>query len=70
MPYQDTAPAGTAILGGQVHGLFADLPVLLPHVQCAKLRALAIVSPKRSGLLPDLATTAEQGVTGVEGRAR
>jgi tripartite-type tricarboxylate transporter receptor subunit TctC len=51
VPYQDTAPAGTAILGGQVHGLFADLQVLLPHVQCATLRALAVVSPKRSGPL-------------------
>jgi tripartite-type tricarboxylate transporter receptor subunit TctC len=66
VPYQGAAPAVTAILGGQVHGLFADLPVLLPHVQGGKLRALAVASPKRSPLLPDLVTTGEQGLPGVE----
>ncbi|MDB5864810.1 MAG: putative exported protein [Betaproteobacteria bacterium] len=66
VPYQGAAPAVTAILGGQVHGLFADLPVLLPHVQGGKLRALGVASPKRSSLLPDLATMAEQGLPGVE----
>ena len=66
VPYQGAAPAVTAILGGQVQGLFADLPVLLPHVQSGKLRALAVASPKRSPLLPDLVTTAEQGLPGVE----
>jgi tripartite-type tricarboxylate transporter receptor subunit TctC len=66
VPYQGAAPAVTSILGGQVHGLFADLPVLLPHVQGGKLRALAVASPRRSALLPDLATTGEQGLAGVE----
>jgi tripartite-type tricarboxylate transporter receptor subunit TctC len=66
VPYQGAAPAVTSILGGQVHGLFADLPVLLPHVQGGKLRALAVASPKRSGLLPDLLTMGEQGLPGVE----
>jgi tripartite-type tricarboxylate transporter receptor subunit TctC len=66
VPYQGAAPAVTSILGGQVHGLFADLPVLLPHVQGGKLRALAVASPKRSGLLPDLVTMGEQGLPGVE----
>jgi tripartite-type tricarboxylate transporter receptor subunit TctC len=66
VPYQGAAPAVTSTLGGQVHGLFADLPVLLPHVQGGKLRALAVASPKRSPLLPDLVTTGEQGLPGVE----
>jgi tripartite-type tricarboxylate transporter receptor subunit TctC len=66
VPYQGAAPAVTSILGGQVHGLFADLPVLLPHVQGGKLRALAVASPKRSALLPDLVTMTEQGLPGVE----
>ncbi len=66
VPYNGAAPAVASLLGGQVQGLFADLPVLLPHVQSGKLRALAVASPKRSGLLPDLPTTHEQGLPAVE----
>ena len=66
VPYSGAAPAVAANIGGQVHGMFADLPVLLPHVQGGKLKALAVASSKRSGLLPDLPTTIEQGFTTVE----
>lgn len=66
VPYNGAAPAVAALLGGQVQGLFADLPVLLPHVQSGKLRALVVASPKRAQLLPDLPTTHEQGMPAVE----
>jgi tripartite-type tricarboxylate transporter receptor subunit TctC len=66
VPYNGAAPSVSALLGGQVTGMFADLPVLLPHVQGGKLRALAVASPKRSALLPDLRTMAEQGLPSVE----
>jgi tripartite-type tricarboxylate transporter receptor subunit TctC len=66
VPYNGAAPSVSALVGGQVHGMFADLPVLLPHVQAGKLRALAVASPKRAGLLPDLATMSEQGLPSVE----
>ena len=46
--------------------MVADLPVLLPHVQVGKLRPLAITVAKRSSLLPDLPTMAEQGVSKVD----
>jgi tripartite-type tricarboxylate transporter receptor subunit TctC len=66
VPYNGAAPSVAALIGGQVHGMFADLPVLLPHVQSGKLRALAVASPKRAGLLPDLPTMTEQGLPTVE----
>jgi tripartite-type tricarboxylate transporter receptor subunit TctC len=66
VPYQGAAPSVAALVGGQVHGMFADIPVLLPHVQGGKLRALAVASPKRAALLPDLTTMAEQGLPSVE----
>ena len=66
VPYNGAAPAVAALLGGQVHGMFADLPVLLPQVQAGKLRALAVASPKRAALLPDLSTMTEQGLPTVE----
>ena len=66
VPYTGAAPSVSALLGGQVTGMFADLPVLLPHVQAGKLRALALAAPKRSALLPDLSTMGEQGLPSVE----
>ena len=66
VPYKGAAPAVADLLGGQVSGLFADLPVLQPHVAGGKLRALAIASPKRSPLLPDVPTMTEQGLAVVE----
>lgn len=66
VPYNGAAPAVAALVGGQVHGMFADLPVLLPHVQSGKLRALGMASPQRAGLLPALPTMTEQGLPSVE----
>lgn len=66
VPYKGAAPAVTDVIGGQVHGIFADLPVLYPHVAGGKLRALAVASPKRAPLLPDLPTMTEQGLPSVE----
>lgn len=66
VPYNGAAPAVTALVGGQVHGMFADLPVLLPYVQSGRLHALGMASPKRASLLPDLPTMTEQGLASVE----
>ncbi len=41
------------------------LLVLLPHIQAGKLRPLAVTDPTRSGVLPEVPTLAEAGVTGV-----
>ena len=66
VPYKGAAPAVTDLLGGQVSGLFADLPVLQPYIASARLRALAVASPKRSKLLADVPTMTEQGLPSVE----
>lgn len=61
VPYRGAAPAVTDLLGGQVDSMFMDIAVLLPHVQSGRIRALAIGSPQRSAMLPDVPTTAELG---------
>lgn len=61
VPYRGAAPAVTDLLGGQVDSMFMDIAVLLPHVQAGRIRALAIGSPQRSSILPDVPTTAELG---------
>ena len=59
--YKGAAPALTDLLGGHVQGMAMDLPVLFPSVKSGKLRALAITPERRSPLLPEVATVAEQG---------
>ena len=66
VPYRGIAPAVNDLLGGQVSMMFAPLQIVLPHIKSGKLRAIGIASPKRSPLLPDLPTIAEQGVPNFE----
>jgi tripartite-type tricarboxylate transporter receptor subunit TctC len=61
VPYKGAAPAVIDLLGGHVQATILDLPVLLPHVQGGKLRALAIATGKRAATLPDVPTMAEAG---------
>jgi tripartite-type tricarboxylate transporter receptor subunit TctC len=66
VPYKGGAPAMIDLLGGQIDVIFAQLPEGLPHVKSGKLRALAVTSDRRHPLLPDVPTTAEAGVPGIE----
>ena len=66
VPFTGAAPAVSDLLPGRVQMMFADIPILLPHVQAGTLRALAIGSASRSPLLPEVATFVEQGLPGVE----
>jgi tripartite-type tricarboxylate transporter receptor subunit TctC len=66
VPYKGTGPALNDLLGGQVSMMFSQLSSALPHVRSGKLRALGMASLKRSPLLPELPTIAEQGFPGFE----
>ncbi|MBX9700851.1 MAG: tripartite tricarboxylate transporter substrate binding protein, partial [Acetobacteraceae bacterium] len=65
VPYRGAAPAVTDLVAGQIQLLFADLPVILPQIRAGTLTALALASTRRSAVLPDLATTGEQGFPGL-----
>ena len=58
IPFAGTAPALTALLGGQVDLLFADTSAV-PQVSAGRVRALAVTSPTRLPAMPDLPTMAE-----------
>ncbi|MES2564508.1 MAG: tripartite tricarboxylate transporter substrate binding protein [Pseudomonadota bacterium] len=66
VPYNGNAPAGTAVLGGQVQALFGSMPAVLPHAKSGKVRPLAVGTAKRSPALPDVPTVAESGYPGFE----
>ena len=61
VPYRGAAPAVTDLLGGQVEGVFLDLPVVMPQIIGGNLRALGTASAKRDEVLPDVPTLDEQG---------
>jgi tripartite-type tricarboxylate transporter receptor subunit TctC len=61
VPYRGAAPAITDLLGGQVATMFADAPVLMPHIQGGKLKAIGVSSGTRNPMLPDVPTLREQG---------
>ena len=64
VPYKGAAPAIQDLLGGQVDAMFPSLTTALPYIKAGKLRALAVASPKRDPLLPDVPTVAEMGFAG------
>jgi tripartite-type tricarboxylate transporter receptor subunit TctC len=66
IPYRGTAPSVTDLLAGQVQALFTGIPALLPHIKAGKIRALAVSSPRRLALLPEVPTVAESGVAGTK----
>jgi tripartite-type tricarboxylate transporter receptor subunit TctC len=61
VPYKGAAPAVSDLLGGQVQMGIFDVPVVLPHINSGKFKALAVTSAKRAPPLPDVPTTAEAG---------
>jgi tripartite-type tricarboxylate transporter receptor subunit TctC len=66
IPYKGGAPAAVDVVAGQVPIAFLPVSPLLPHIEAGKVRALAVSSLQRSGLLSAVPTVAESGLAGFE----
>jgi tripartite-type tricarboxylate transporter receptor subunit TctC len=66
VPYKGGAQAITDVLGGQTQLLAMNALEVLPHVKSGKLRVLAVLSAKRTSMLPEAMTLSEQGFPGFE----
>ena len=66
VPYRGTAPAMTDVLGGRLSMMFDTVPTAIPHIQSGGVRALAVSTPQRHPVLPDVPTVAEAGVPGYD----
>jgi tripartite-type tricarboxylate transporter receptor subunit TctC len=64
IPYKGASQVVTDVMGGQLDSSFATFGSVLPQVQAGKLNAIAVASPRRSTLLPNVPTFAEAGVKG------
>lgn len=66
VPYRGSAPALNDVIAGQVPVLFADIPLVAPHVKSGKLRVLAVTTKERSTSLPDVPAFNETAVQGMD----
>jgi len=65
VPYKGSILAIQDLLGDQIQFIFSDALPALGQIRAGKLRALAVTSPERSPLVPDLPTCVEAGVPGL-----
>jgi tripartite-type tricarboxylate transporter receptor subunit TctC len=66
IPYRGAAAAITALMANEVDMMFDNLPSALGQIQAGKLKALAVTTPQRSSVLPQVPTMAEAGVAGYQ----
>jgi tripartite-type tricarboxylate transporter receptor subunit TctC len=66
VPYRGSAPTLTDLIAGRLHYTLEGMSTALGHVQAGRILALAISSPSRSPVLPDLPTIAEAGLAGFD----
>ena len=66
IPYKGSGPALTDLLGSQVESMMDQLTASIGHIKEGRIKPIAISSPKRSPLLPNVPTLDEAGVKGYE----
>lgn len=66
VPYKGVGQSIPDLMSGQVSILFDNIMTAQPHIKSGSVKALAISSPRRSPLVPDIPTVAESGLPGFE----
>ena len=66
VPYKGTAMAYTDMIAGSIEVGFPTIVSAAPHLRASRLRGIAVTTPARSPVLPELPTLPEVGVRGVE----
>lgn len=66
VPYRGMGPSVIDLLGGHIDLMFATMPGTIQHIREKRLKAVAVASSRRSGVLPQLPTISESGLAGFE----
>lgn len=66
VPYRGSGPALIDLVGGQINMMMDVVMTSYPYIKDGKIKALAVTSPQRSAMLPDVPTVAESGYPGYE----
>jgi tripartite-type tricarboxylate transporter receptor subunit TctC len=69
VPFNGSPPAVLATVQGETQAMFSVMQPVQPQLQAGKLRAIAVTTPKRFALSPDIPTIAESGYPGFEAQA-
>jgi len=64
VPYKGSGPSMNDLIGGRVMLTMDSLVQSLPHLKAGRLKALAVLGPRRTALLPEVPTIAESGLPG------
>lgn len=59
VPYKGGGPALIDLISGDIQVMFSTAVVALPHVNSGRLRMLAVITPQRQALLPNLPAVSE-----------
>jgi tripartite-type tricarboxylate transporter receptor subunit TctC len=62
VPYNGAAPTVQALLGGTIQSFVASPPEVIEQVKGGKMKVLAVMSDKRSAILPNVPTLKEKGI--------
>ncbi|MEO6293173.1 MAG: tripartite tricarboxylate transporter substrate binding protein [Burkholderiaceae bacterium] len=66
IPFNGSSPALVAVMAGEVQLFIDSIASSLPQIKGGKLRALAVTTPDRLQVLPDIPTVAESGFPGFD----
>jgi tripartite-type tricarboxylate transporter receptor subunit TctC len=69
VPYRGTGPAMQDLMGGRIDYVCDVISTALPLIRSKSAKAIALLSPRRNSVLPDLATADEQGLAGFDADA-
>jgi len=66
VPYKGGAPAGQAVMAGEVQAMIVNLVEALPQIKSGRMKAIAVTTAKRSAMLPEVPTLAETVTPGLD----
>jgi tripartite-type tricarboxylate transporter receptor subunit TctC len=66
IPYRGDAPLNTALIAGEVDCAIVPIATVVPLIESGRVRALVVNSARRSHVLPDVPTMAEDAIPGFE----
>ena len=66
VPYKGGAPAGQAVIAGEVQSMIMNVVEAVPHLKSGKLKAIAATTARRAAMLPEVPTLAETVAPGLD----